>query len=247
VHLSSIASAVDARKVPGLSFDLTLITLRNILELAREAKGQIPHVMTMSSSTVYGDFETDIVDETVRPKPKGIYANTKYMGERLLRTYCESYGMSGTIIRPSALYGERCISGRVSQAFVENALVGKPLLLEGGGSGRLDFTHVSDLVDGMARALAMRPEKGDYTFNLTFGNARTIAELAAIVKAAIPSAVLEERPAALEKPVRGTLSTERAERMLGFKPKLTLEIGYKRYCEWYVEAWEKAKRQAAAG
>ena len=245
VHLSAIASAVDARKVPGLAFDLTLITLRNILELAREEKGDKPHVMTMSSSTVYGDFETPIVDETVRPKPKGIYANSKYMGERLIRTYCESYGMSGTIIRPSALYGERCISGRVSQAFIENALTGKPLLLEGGGSGRLDFTHISDLVDGMVRALAMRPEKGDTTYNLTFGNARTIAELAAIVKSVIPEAILEERPAALEKPIRGTLSTDRAQRTLGFVPKQTLEIGYRRYCEWYVENWERAKRQVA--
>ena len=37
----------------------------------------------MSSSTVYGDFEADSVDETVRPQPKGVYANGKYIGERM--------------------------------------------------------------------------------------------------------------------------------------------------------------------
>ena len=60
--------------------------------------------MTMSSSTVYGDFETPTVDETVRPDPHGIYANTKYMAERLVRTYKEQHGLGCTIIRPSALY-----------------------------------------------------------------------------------------------------------------------------------------------
>ncbi|MFC1673828.1 NAD-dependent epimerase/dehydratase family protein, partial [Pseudomonadota bacterium] len=90
----------------------------------------------LSSSTVYGDFEKPTVDESDRPRPRGIYANAKFMGERLMRTYSDQYGLGTTVIRPSALYGERCISRRVSQAFIENALSGKPLLLEGGGQGR---------------------------------------------------------------------------------------------------------------
>ena len=54
VHLSAISSAVEARKNPGLCFDLQLITLRNVLELSRERRTP---VMFLSSSTVYGDFE----------------------------------------------------------------------------------------------------------------------------------------------------------------------------------------------
>lgn len=241
VHLSAIASAVDARKVPGLTFDLQLVTLRNVLELARNYMPE-GHVMFLSSSTVYGDFEKPTVDESDRPRPRGIYANAKFMGERLMRTYSDQYGLGTTIIRPSALYGERCISRRVSQAFIENALSGKPLLLEGGGQGRLDFTHISDLVDGMIRAIAVHKGSTN-TFNLTFGNARTIADLAAIVKDVVPEAILEERPRDENKPVRGTLSTERAQKQLNFVPKLTLEIGYKRYCEWYVEQWARAHKR----
>ena len=240
VHLSAIASAVEARKNPGLCFDLQLVTLRHVLELCRREKGGSPVLMIMSSSTVYGDFETPMVDESTRPRPRGIYANTKYMAERLLRTYNHHHGLGTVIIRPSALYGERCVSRRVSQMFIENALAGKPLLLEGGGDGRLDFTYIEDLVEGIVRALALHDGPGaSETFNITFGNARTIAELAEIVRQVVPNVILEERPRAEDKPVRGTLSIDRAFDALGFKPQWPLEKGYLRYCEWYRGEWER--------
>lgn len=240
VHLSAISSAVEARKTPGLCFDLQLVTLRNVLELARMQHDKVNQVMLLSSSTVYGEFEAPTVDENTRPQPKGIYANAKYMAERLVRTYHHEHKLGTTIVRPSALYGERCVSRRVSQMFIENALSGNSLLLEGGGDGRLDFTYIDDLVEGMVRALGEHPgPSNSNTFNLTYGNARTIAELAAIVKNIIPSAKLENRARAVEKPIRGTLSMKRANEVLGFYPKWSLEKGYRRYCEWYVDQWEQ--------
>lgn len=245
VHLSAIASAVRAREDPGLCFDLQLVTLRNVLELCREHGERIDQVMLLSSSTVYGDFETPMVDEGTRPRPRGIYANAKYMAERLVRTYNHQHGLGTTIIRPSALYGERCVSRRVSQMFIENALAGKPLRLEGGGSGRLDFTYIEDLVDGMIRALALHRGPGrSQTFNLTYGDARSIADLAAEVRKAAPQVETVDAPAANDKPIRGTLSTERAQEMLGFHPQWPLERGYAQYAGWYVEQWEAARRRA---
>ena len=246
VHLAAIASAVEARKDPGKCFDLQLSTLRNVLELCRLDQKNMKTLMFLSSSTVYGDFEDAWVDETTRPRPRGIYANAKYMGERLVRTYCHTYGLGVCIIRPSALYGERCVSRRVSQIFIENALAGKPLLLEGGGSGRLDFTYVEDLIDGMIRALALHggPTASD-TFNVTYGDARSILELANIVKEIIPNAAFEHRPQAQDKPTRGTLKMDKARERLGFIPRWPLDKGYKKYCEWYVSEWEKVVRANA--
>ncbi|PIW29042.1 MAG: nucleoside-diphosphate sugar epimerase [Rhodospirillales bacterium CG15_BIG_FIL_POST_REV_8_21_14_020_66_15] len=247
VHLAAISSAVEAKKVPGHCFDLQLITLRNVLEYTQLRPDEVNQVVFMSSSTVYGDFKTQTVDESVRPQPYGIYANTKFMGERLVRTYNEQYGLNVAIIRPSALYGERCISRRVSQAFIENALMGKPLLLEGGGDGRLDFTYILDLVDGIIRSMAVEIVPGaSHTFNITFGNARTILELANIVKDVVPTAELREVPRDKIKPIRGTLSTQRAKEHLNFEAKWSLETGYRRYCEWYVEQWERVQAKMGA-
>lgn len=236
VHLTAISSAVEARKRPGLCFDLQLITLRNVLEFA---KGKGIRVTFMSSSTVYGDFEEDSVDEDTRPQPKGIYANTKYMGERLVRTYHEQYDMDTIIIRPSALYGERCVSGRVSQKFIEYALEGIPLPLEGGGSGKLDFTHIGDLVEGIKLALERAPP-GSNTYNLTFGHARSIKELALIVGKVVPCS-FSSLPRDVTKPIRGTLLGNRARDELGFTPVRDLETGYLAYCNWYKRHWDAGK------
>lgn len=243
VHLSAIASAVEAKKNPGLMFDLQLGSLKNILELSRSKNfNNIKQIMLLSSSTVYGDFKEDTVDETVRPRPRGIYANTKFMAERLIRTYSNQYNIGSVIIRPSALYGERCVSRRVSQMFIENALFGNSLFLEGGGDGKLDFTHIDDLTDGMVRALGFTNENEETnTFNLTFGNARSILDLANIIKELIPNVKLVNKPRANEKPIRGTLSIKRAKDLIGFNPQMSLDIGYKKYCEWYIEQYQKVK------
>ena len=239
VHLSAISSAVSAKAVPGLAFDLQMVTLKNTLEYSRSNGTPITF---MSSSTVYGDFKTPTVDEASPVNPKGIYAVGKVAGEALVRTYNDQYGIDTNIIRPSALYGERCVSRRVSQMFIENALLGKPLILEGGGDGKLDFTYIDDLVVGIR--LAIEKTHGTSTYNLTFGNARTILDLANIVKQVVPDVTLEERPRAELKPVRGTLSTERAESQLGFKAKWPLEKGYLKYCQWYKEQFDAQLRDA---
>jgi nucleoside-diphosphate-sugar epimerase len=244
VHLSAISSAVTANQVPGLAYDLQITTLRNLLELCRLKNSSCDQVAFMSSSTVYGDFEGTSVDETVRPSPRGVYANGKYIGDRMMREAKNLYGVDYTIVRPSALYGIRCISGRVSQKFIENALLGKALLLEGGGDGRLDFTNVADLVEGIVRALVL-PGGRSRTFNITYGASRTIAELAAIVKSVVPDVKFEERPAAAEKPKRGTLEMGRAKEFLGFVPSHGLDAAYRAYCQWYLEQWQRAQRSNA--
>lgn len=239
VHLSAISSAVTANQVPGLAYDLQITTLRNLLELCRLKNSSCNQVAFMSSSTVYGDFEGDSVDETVRPRPRGVYANGKYIGERMMREVKDLHGIDYTIVRPSALYGIRCVSGRVTQKFIENALMGKPLFLEGGGDGRLDFTNVADLVEGIVRALVL-PGGRSRTFNITYGRSRTIAELAAIVKDVVPGVKLEERPPAPEKPKRGTLEMGRAREFLGFVPSRSLDEAYRTYCQWYAQQWARA-------
>ena len=56
-----------------------------------------------------------------RFKPIGIYANLKFAGELMIKSYNQIFDLKYTIIRPSALYGERCVSRRVGQIFIENA------------------------------------------------------------------------------------------------------------------------------
>jgi nucleoside-diphosphate-sugar epimerase len=108
---------------------------------------------------------------------------------------------------------------------------------KGGGGGMLDFTHIDDLVEGITRSLAL--EGGlNRTFNITFGNARTIADLAEIIRQVVPDVSLQQAPPAPEKPKRGTLKTDRAQEFLGFSPSRPIDTGYKDFCDWYLKKWQ---------
>ena len=68
---------------------------------------------------VYGNFKSDKVDENTVCEPLGIYGALKYSGELMVKAYNQTFDLPYTIIRPSALYGERCISRRVGQILLK--------------------------------------------------------------------------------------------------------------------------------
>ena len=108
------------------------------------------------------------VSEQDSCKPLGIYGALKYSGEKIVEAYNQVFGLKYTIIRPSALYGERCISRRVGQIFIENCLNHKSLEISGDGEDMLDFTNIKDLAEGVAKVI-LNKQSINQTFNLTFG------------------------------------------------------------------------------
>ena len=99
---------------------------------------------------VYGNFKQDQVDENSICEPIGIYGNLKLAGELMIKSFNQVFGMPYTIIRPSALYGERCVSRRVGQIFIENAIQNFDINISGDGEEKLDFTYIEDLVQGIS-------------------------------------------------------------------------------------------------
>jgi nucleoside-diphosphate-sugar epimerase len=231
VQLAAIAHANRSNKDPFSTFDHSFRTLENALDIARDDGA---HFIYFSSSMVYGNFEGEAVKEDRRCEPLGIYGALKFGGEKLVIAYNQVFGLPYTIVRPSALYGERCVSRRVGQAFIENALRGAPLSVNGDGSDALDFTYIGDLVQGLILCMA-KPEGRNQVFNLTFGGARSLNQMAEIVKAELPGVVIKHQPRDQLMPERGTLSVDKARRFLGYEPKWPLEKGFARYIGWYKE------------
>lgn len=146
--------------------------------------------------------------------------------------YNQVFGLSYTIVRPSALYGERCVSRRVGQAFIENVLRGLPLSVNGDGKDALDFTYVEDLVQGLVLCM-VKEDARNQTFNLTFGEARTLRQMIEIIKSEFPNAQVNYQPRDALMPERGTLSVEKAKRLLDYNPQFPLEKGFVQYINWY--------------
>ena len=178
IHLAAVSHANKSNKDPHSTFDHSFRTLENTLDYARVNK---THTIYMSSSMVYGNFDSQDVNEESPCKPIGIYGTLKYSGELLVKAYNQIFDLPYTIIRPSALYGERCVSRRVGQIFIENAIQGIDITINGDGEEKLDFTYIEDLITGIG--LCCEKDKAlNETFNLTYGKSRKINELTEILK-----------------------------------------------------------------
>jgi nucleoside-diphosphate-sugar epimerase len=231
IHLAAVAHANRSNKDPFSTFDHSMRTLENVLDAAR-AWGT--HIIFFSSSMVYGNFDGAAATESQECKPMGIYGALKYGAEKLVIGYNQVFHLPYTIVRPSALYGERCVSRRVGQAFIENALKGMELTVNGDGTDTLDFTYIDDLIQGVILCITERTARNE-VFNLTFGGARRIQEMAQIVLDSFPDQKLSYRPRDSLMPERGTLSIAKARRLLGYSPQYPLERGMNNYISWYKE------------
>jgi nucleoside-diphosphate-sugar epimerase len=229
VQLAAVAHASKSNKDPYSTFDHSFRTLENVLDWCR---GRKKHIVYFSSSMVYGNFEKDEVTEDDPLKPLGIYGTLKLSGEKLVEAYNRVFDLPYTIVRPSALYGPRCISRRVGQIFIEKALSGEKLVIDGEGDEKLDFTYINDLVQGISLVLANKKAINE-TFNLTAGQARPIADLKEIVKKHFPNIEIEYVERDRLRPRRGTLNIDKARRLIGYEPQYPLEKGFEKYINWY--------------
>ncbi len=234
VHLAAVAHANRSNKDPYSTFDHSLRTIENSLDAA---KGHVEHFIYFSSSMVYGNFAAGEVTEETPCEPLGIYGALKFAGEKMVIAYNQVFDLPYTIIRPSALYGQRCISRRVGQIFVENALKGKEIVVSGDGSDRLDFTYINDLMHGVTQILE-RDEAKNQLFNLTYGSSRSIGQMADMIKQHFPDVNVRYEPKDKLMPDRGTLSVEKAKRLIGYDPQYPLERGYVEYIDWYKQTFQ---------
>jgi len=239
IHLAAVSHAARSNKNPYNTFDHSLRTLENSLDAS---KNNIKHFIFLSSSMVYGNFKTPEVTEKSACEPIGIYGALKYAAEKIIIAYNQVFNLPYTIIRPSALYGERCISRRVGQIFIENALFNRELSINGDGKEKLDFTYIEDLTDGIL-SIINNKNSINQIFNLTYGEGREVNEMINILKKYFPKLKTKTLERDSLTPYRGTLSMNKAKLLLNLKSNWELEKGYKKYIEWYLKFFDDNKNK----
>ncbi|MDB4594766.1 NAD(P)-dependent oxidoreductase [Candidatus Pelagibacter sp.] len=232
IQLAAVSHANRSNKDPYSTFDHSFRTLENSLDWARGGSSSVEQFIFFSSSMVYGNFQTDQVDEKTHCEPLGIYGALKYGSEKIVIGYNQTFDLPYTIIRPSALYGERCISRRVGQIFIENSLMGKEIVMSDKGQESLDFTYINDLVDGIIRCIGNK-NAINQVFNLTYGKACSIANMSEIIKKHFPNIKIRNVERDKLMPKRGTLNVDKAKDLIGYNPSWPLEKGYTQYINWY--------------
>ena len=235
VHLSAIPSDMLCNKEPGAAFEHNLLSTKNILEVIRLFELDIKQLIYFSSSMVYGDFQTASVTEESPTNPIGIYGAAKLSSEFIIKAYHNLLGLPYTVVRPSALYGPRCINNRVTQIFIEKAIRGDSLRIDGDGKDCLDFTFIDDLIHGVYLCLS-RTEALNQTFHLTYGSGEPIITLVEILKSYFKDIQIDYVERDRMKAIRGTLDIDKANKLLGYNPEYNLAKGYPHYIEWYLKS-----------
>lgn len=229
--LAAVAHASRANKDPYSTFDHSFRTLENTLDISRSLINK-PQVIFFSSSMVYGNFLGQTPNEETFCDPKNIYGALKFGGEKLALAYGHIFDFPVTVVRPSALYGPRCISRRVLQVFIENAMRNSSLVIKGDGQEGLDFTYIDDLVHGL-KSLMLNEKSYGEVFNLTRGKAQTLLSAANIISSQFSNIEIAFEARDSLNPERGALDIGKAKSLLGYSPKFDLIEGLSDYISWY--------------
>ena len=208
---------------------------QHALELAERKQAVM---LQASTSEIYGDplvhpqVESYFgnVDST---GPRAVYDEAKRYGEALVQAFRRRRSVSTRIVRIFNTYGPRMRldDGRVIPQLVGQALRGEDFTLYGDGSQTRSFCFVDDLIDGILR-LALSEQLDP----VNIGNPReqTIRELAEAVKAAMGSkGNLVFRPLPAGDPKQRKPDITRARTLLGWEPKVSLEVGLPRTIEYF--------------
>ena len=232
IHMASFPRQKVVEQNPLLASEVMSTGLVNLLEKSKQHA--VKKFVYISSSMVYGDFTADVL-EAHTCRPQGQYGIMKLMGEKLVEDYHRLGAFDYTIIRPSAVYGEWDVEDRVVSKFMTKAMRGETLKVNGPDE-ILDFTYVEDTAQGIVLAATLDRANSNI-YNITRSEQRQwslkdAAELAIRI-AGKGDLIVADRD--LSFPKRGRLSIMRAQRDLGYDPKVNVEEGFQRYFTWYEQ------------
>ncbi len=231
IHLAARAGVRPSLLQPELYMDVNVLGTQRLLDLAREFA--VPKFVFASSSSVYGvnqklPFnEDDPIFRLISP-----YAASKLACEALCHVYHHLHGIDMVCLRLFTVYGPRQRPDLAIHKFTRAISRGDPVEIYGDGNTRRDYTYIDDILQGAFAALDR--SLGFEIINL--GEAQTVPllELVRIIeKAAGKTARIRRLP---EQPgdVPVTYADiSKAERLLGYRPQVKIEVGIPKFVEWF--------------
>jgi UDP-glucose 4-epimerase len=202
----------------------------NLMEAVRDAG--VRRVVFISSGAIYGNQETQPLTEEALPNPKSPYAVSKLAAEYYVRTIGQLAGIESVCLRVFNAYGP----GQqippsytpVIPSFLKQALQRGTIVVHGAGSQTRDYVYVDDVVQAMITA-GMAPDIDGEIINVGSGIETSILDLVTLV-----SQLADFEPEVIYNPRRGSGPTrmcaclKKAERLLGYQPRISLREGLQR-------------------
>jgi CDP-paratose 2-epimerase len=254
VHLASQVAVTTSVLQPREDFEINALGTLNVLEAAR-LSGRRPIILYASTNKVYGGMESvTIVEDETRFRyadlPQGVseadlldfhspYGCSKGAGDQYVRDYHRIYDLPSVVLRQSCIYGPRQFGvedqGWVAW-FVIAAVTGRPLYIYGNGKQVRDLLYVDDLLDAYDAVLANIDRAAGQIYNLGGGVENSISIwqefgplLEKLVGHKLPFILGDWRPGDQRVFIA---DTRKAQRELGWCPKVGIEEGVARLGKW---------------
>ncbi len=235
-HMAAQANVNIFFQEPVVSNMNTSNSTINILEAAREKN--VERVLLSSTEWIYGsvegDEDTQITEETIfAQNPDHLYTSSKIAAEMFCMNYKTLYGVNYTVMRYGIPFGERARAATVTPIFIDKILKGEEITIHGTGSQTRQFIYVRDLAEGNVRCL--KPEGENEKFNI---NGREVIKVIDIVTT-LEEILGKKAKVKFIEDRKGNykgrfISSEKAERILGWKPKYSYREAMEKYVKTIV-------------
>ncbi len=241
VHAAAIAGVDTVLKSPVRTMRVNVIGTYNALEAALATQDTLERVIEFSTSEVFGQHAFNVNENQVTTigsvgEARWTYAVSKLAGEHMAHAYHAELGLPAVSVRPFNVYGPGQMGGGAIRAFIEKALMGENLTIDGDGSQIRAWLYVEDMVEGLLLALEHPAAVGE-SFNI--GNARsavTIFDLAQRIKrlSGCPGEIVYRPLTYVDVELR-IPDVKKARELLGFEAKVDLDEGLERTIAWSRE------------
>ena len=249
VNLAAQAGVRYSLENPNAYVDSNLVGFVNILEGCRHSK--VGHLVYASSSSVYGmNVKQPFSVEDRVDHPISLYAATKKSNELMAHTYSHLFSIPTTGLRFFTVYGPYGRPDMAYYKFTKAIMNGDPIDVYNNGDMKRSFTYIDDVVEGIVRTIKTIPvaQKAEFSnamarhkiYNL--GNKKPVklrTFIKSIEEACGKSAIEIHLPLQPGDVLETHADIDELVEDTGFKPKIDIVEGLKRFVAWYSSSLSK--------
>ena len=203
---------------------------QRLLEASK--KYPIKKLVYASTSSIYGQKNGKVAEDAT-PVPLSPYGVSKLTGEHFCHVYHNNVGIPIVILRYFTVYGPRQRQDMAFHRFIKCIIENKPLPIFGNGEQTRDFTYVSDCVEGTASILNADQSVIGETFNIGgIERASVLKTISILEKIFNTQAHLMYTGKTRGEPKHTWADISKAQKLLNYQPKVTLEAGLKKEVEY---------------